>query len=92
MFGWARAHGRRFYNFDGLDRFKAKLHPDAWLPVFAVVTAPSPTPALMWGVFEAVVGGPPLGFMASAGVRAVRSEWAAIRGRVGGREKQKGPG
>lgn len=84
-FGWARAHGRRFYNFDGLDRFKAKLYPDDWLPVYAVLTAPTPTPALMWGVLEAVLGGPPLAFFAAAGARAVRSEWRTLWG------KQKGP-
>lgn len=77
-FGWARAHGRRFYNFDGLDRFKAKLYPDGWLPVYALLTAPSPTPALMWGVLEAVVGGPPLRFFAAAGTRALRTEWQAL--------------
>jgi phosphatidylglycerol lysyltransferase len=32
----ARAHGRRFYNFAGLDAFKAKLQPDAWEPVYAL--------------------------------------------------------
>jgi len=84
-FGWARAHGRRFYNFDGLDRFKAKLFPDDWLPVYAVLTAPAPTPALMWGMLQAVLGGPPLRFFAAAGARAVRSEWRTLRG------KQKGP-
>jgi phosphatidylglycerol lysyltransferase len=31
-----RKHGQRFYNFDGLDHFKAKLCPDRWEPVFAV--------------------------------------------------------
>ena len=91
MFGWARAHSRRFYNFDGLDRFKAKLHPDAWLPVYAVLTAPSPTPALMWGVLEAVVGGPPLRFFAGAGGRAVRTEWTRLRRAVTADGTTKGP-
>ena len=25
LMGWVRAHGRRFYNFDGLDRFKSEV-------------------------------------------------------------------
>jgi phosphatidylglycerol lysyltransferase len=33
---WLRKHGQRFYNFDGLDAFKAKLRPARWEPVFAI--------------------------------------------------------
>lgn len=33
---WVRAHGRRFYNFEGLHRFKSKFHPDAWEPLYIV--------------------------------------------------------
>ena len=35
-FAWTRAHGRRFYNFDGLERFKAKFRPHQWEPVYMV--------------------------------------------------------
>jgi phosphatidylglycerol lysyltransferase len=34
---WLRVHGRRFYNFEGLDTFKAKFQPEAWEPVYAVL-------------------------------------------------------
>jgi phosphatidylglycerol lysyltransferase len=30
LLAWVRAHGRRFYNFDGLESFKNKFHPDCW--------------------------------------------------------------
>jgi lysylphosphatidylglycerol synthetase-like protein (DUF2156 family) len=33
---WMRAHGRRFYNFDGLDAFKSKFHPDYWEPIYVI--------------------------------------------------------
>ena len=33
---WARLHGRRFYNFEGLDAFKAKFKPEQWEPLFAL--------------------------------------------------------
>lgn len=33
---WMRKHGQRFYNFEGLDKFKAKLQPKKWEPIFAV--------------------------------------------------------
>jgi phosphatidylglycerol lysyltransferase len=49
---WARAHGRRFYNFDGLDFFKAKFAPDYWEPIFAV----SNEPTFTFRTFMAVVG------------------------------------
>ena len=37
---WLRKHGQRFYNFDGLDAFKAKLKPERWEPVFALSNEP----------------------------------------------------
>lgn len=33
---WVRAHGRRFYNFGGLEAFKAKFRPDYWEPIYAI--------------------------------------------------------
>ncbi len=36
LMSWVRAHGRRFYNFDGLDCFKSKFHPDMWEPIFVI--------------------------------------------------------
>lgn len=33
---WMRAHGTRFYNFAGLERFKAKFQPDVWEPIYAI--------------------------------------------------------
>jgi phosphatidylglycerol lysyltransferase len=36
LLAWARKHGQRFYNFDGLDVFKAKLQPENWEAVFAI--------------------------------------------------------
>jgi phosphatidylglycerol lysyltransferase len=78
-FGWGRAHGRRFYNFDGLDRFKAKLQPDAWQPVYAVFNSPAPTLPMLWGMTEAVVGGPPLRFLTRAAGRAVGTELRRAR-------------
>jgi phosphatidylglycerol lysyltransferase len=79
-FAWGRAHGRRFYNFDGLDRFKAKLRPREWQPVYAIFNAPAPTLPLLWGMLEAVVGGSPLRFLGQVLGRAARSEWRMFRG------------
>lgn len=40
LLAWSRKHGQRFYNFDGLDAFKAKLQPDDWEAVFAISNEP----------------------------------------------------
>ena len=40
VLAWLRKHGQRFYNFDGLDAFKAKLRPERWEPVFAISNEP----------------------------------------------------
>lgn len=36
MLAWTRAHATRFYNFGGLERFKAKFVPDRWRPLHLV--------------------------------------------------------
>ena len=41
ILSWLRKHGQRFYNFDGLDAFKAKLKPNEWEPVFAIANEPN---------------------------------------------------
>ncbi len=35
---WVRAHGQRFYNFDGLDAYKAKFQPHGWEPIYAITS------------------------------------------------------
>lgn len=65
---WLRLHGKRFYNFDGLFAFKAKLGPAGWDPVYAIANEPRLSLRTMLGVSEAVVGGDLLGF----GVRMLR--------------------
>ncbi|HET6511019.1 MAG TPA: DUF2156 domain-containing protein [Candidatus Kapabacteria bacterium] len=35
-FTWLRAHGKRFYNFEGLHQFKSKFEPEHWDPVYAI--------------------------------------------------------
>ena len=55
--GWLRLHGRRFYNFEGLRSFKAKLGPLGWSPVYAIANERRIGFGTMLGVAEAVVGG-----------------------------------
>lgn len=59
-FAWVRAHGRRFYNFDGLDAFKAKFSPEWWEPVYAVADERRFSPLSLWAIASAFTGGHPL--------------------------------
>lgn len=55
-----RAHGRRFYNFDGLDAFKAKFQPEQWTPVFVVSNQARFTPRVLYAIASAFSGGSPV--------------------------------
>lgn len=73
-----RAHGRRFYNFDGLDAFKAKLMPQGWEPVYAIADNRRVLPRTLFAVAAAFSGGSPIAFVARAMLGAARTEaaWA----------------
>ncbi|NNF56679.1 MAG: DUF2156 domain-containing protein, partial [Rhodothermaceae bacterium] len=53
---WMRAHGRRFYNFRGLDAFKAKFVPDRWDPITAISTEPRPSLGTLYAIADAFSG------------------------------------
>lgn len=38
LLAWMRAHGKRFYNFEGLDNYKAKFMPESWEPIYAITS------------------------------------------------------
>lgn len=75
---WVRAHGRRFYNFDGLDAFKAKLMPDRWDPAYAIGDERRALPRTLFAIGAAFSGGSPVAFVARAILGAARMEagWA----------------
>ena len=75
---WVRAHGRRFYDFDGLDAFKAKLRPEWWEPIYALADEPRFSPRTLWAVAAAFSGGSPTLLMARAVGRAVVEESARL--------------
>jgi phosphatidylglycerol lysyltransferase len=82
--GWARAHGRRFYNFRGLEAFKAKLGPLAWEPVWWIAEGRRVGPGPLWATLGAFAGGRPATFAARALVRSLRQELRRARGVAGG--------
>ena len=82
ILGWVRAHGRRFYNFDGLDAFKARLRPERWDPVYAIANAAEFSPRFLYAIAGAFSGGSPV-------VTVLRGLWRAaateLRWMAGGR-------
>ncbi|HEU4829267.1 MAG TPA: DUF2156 domain-containing protein [Gemmatimonadales bacterium] len=74
LFGWMRAHGRRFFNFGGLEAFKAKFSPDRWEPVYAIYNGPRVTPRVVYAIAAAFTGGSPVSTFARGLGWAVRRE------------------
>jgi phosphatidylglycerol lysyltransferase len=72
--GWMRAHGTRFYNFRGLEHFKAKFRPQAWEPVFAVAAEPRIRPATLYAVMGAFTGRSPFVAVGQAAAHGLLDE------------------
>jgi phosphatidylglycerol lysyltransferase len=58
-----RLYGTYFYNFEGLDTFKAKFQPSEWEPVYAITNEPSPTPMTLHAIATAFSGMSPFMFV-----------------------------
>lgn len=82
LVAWLRAHGRRFYNFGGLEAFKASLRPARWEPVYAIVTGSRFTPSMLRAVAGVFSGGSPEWFVARALAEAARREVAGSLSRA----------
>jgi phosphatidylglycerol lysyltransferase len=73
---WVRVHGRRFYNFDGLDAFKSKFDPEEWEPIFAITDSVDFPPRALYAIAGAFSGGNPFLLIVKAVLRAARIEIA----------------
>ena len=78
---WMRAHGRRFYNFDGLDAFKSKFHPDYWEPIYVISREPRFSFRTLYAIAAAFTSENPILAVAKGIFRAARQEirWARMR-------------
>lgn len=87
LLAWLRAHGHRFYNFEGLDRFKAKFQPERWEPVYAIVNQPQFSPRALYAIAAAFSDRSPASTIGRALWRATRMElrWLRRRIKYGGR-------
>ncbi|MBS1722909.1 MAG: DUF2156 domain-containing protein [Armatimonadetes bacterium] len=76
---WARAHGRRFYNFAGLEAFKTKFVPDSWEPIYVFSKEPRFSFRSLHAVAAAFTGVPPALALSQGLARAVSTEWGRFR-------------
>lgn len=60
LLAWLRKHAQRFYNFDGLDAFKAKLQPESWEPVFAIYNKPRISVRTLYAIASVFSGNKPI--------------------------------
>jgi phosphatidylglycerol lysyltransferase len=67
---WVRLYGARFYNFGGLDAFKAKFSPEEWEPVYAIAEGASFPPRALYAIAGAFSGGAPIRLVLRALLRA----------------------
>jgi phosphatidylglycerol lysyltransferase len=86
---WVRAHGRRFYNFEGLDQFKAKFAPDEWEEIVALADTPHFTPRALWAIAAAFAQGSPIALVVRAVTRAAKQELRWLR-RLGQQRRRTG--
>ncbi len=78
-FRWVRAHGRRFYNFEGLDSFKAKFAPDKWEAVYALANERRFSVRSLYAIASAFTQGRPFRTVAHGLMQAVRQELRWVR-------------
>jgi phosphatidylglycerol lysyltransferase len=72
--GFAAMHGRRFYNFGGLEAFKTKFWPEVWEPVYAIQNASQFSPKALYAIAGAFASRSPLRLVTSAIARAAVHE------------------
>lgn len=82
LLAWVRAHARRFYDFEGLERFKGKFRPAAWEPLHLVATRGRVGLGELHAVADAFAGRrSPERLVARALASAVAEEARALTGR-----------
>jgi phosphatidylglycerol lysyltransferase len=82
LFYWARAHGRRFYNFTGLEFFKSKFEPEGWEPIYAIVSPGASVIRSLYAIACAFTNGHPIRDVLIGAVRAIRQEIMWLKDRV----------
>ncbi len=83
LLAWMRKHGQRFYNFDGLDAFKAKMTPEYWEPVFAISNENTFSRSTLYSIALAFTDNRPFRVLAGGLAKAVATEIKTLRRMAG---------
>lgn len=78
-FKLVRAHGRRFYNFEGLDSFKAKFAPENWEAVYAIANEAKFSVRSLYAIGSAFTQGRPFRTVGRGLVQAGKQEMKWLR-------------
>lgn len=92
LLGWLRAHVHRFYNFEGLEAFKAKFRPARWEPIYAIADEPRFSPRTLYAIAAAFSDRSVPSTLARALSAAARQEARWARDRLPGRTPRPGKG
>jgi phosphatidylglycerol lysyltransferase len=68
-----RDHGRKYYNFEGLEKFKSKFGPDEWEPVYAINRGSRFSARALYAIAGAFASRSPLRLLLSALARKHRN-------------------
>lgn len=88
LLAWMRKHFQRFYNFDGLDAFKAKLQPDGWEPIYAVANERQISPRTLYAIASAFSGNAPFKLFFGGLWKAVQTELKWLKDKLSGKQKK----
>ncbi len=83
LLAFVRVHGRRFYNFRGLERFKAKFRPHSWELIYAISAEPTFSLRTLYAIAAAFTVQSPVLAVSLGALRAVRIEIERLARRVG---------
>jgi phosphatidylglycerol lysyltransferase len=78
----ARAHANRFYNFRGLERFRAKMHPAYWEKIYAISNERHFSPRALYAVGGAFSAISPVKAIGLAVLKGAREEIGRAMTRV----------
>jgi phosphatidylglycerol lysyltransferase len=84
LLAWTRAHGRRFYNFGGLETFKAKFYPDEWEAIYAISNERRFSPRSLYAIAAAFTETSPFLAVACGASKALKQEGRWLLSRVRG--------
>lgn len=78
----ARAHANRFYNFRGLERFRAKMHPANWERLYAISNERRFSPQALYAIGGAFSGISPVRAIGIGVLKGAREELSRLVGRL----------